>query len=318
MPRASAGGIFIPRDSQALPRILPIPVSTPPPPPRLHLLHAREADVAVIFRRGPSRHVEVVRWDTARDTFERGHWFRGRIYERRCDLSPDGELLVYFAGQYNSRTRTRTHGERESLYAWTAVSRPPWLTALALWPKDDCWHGGGLFLRRRHLLLNHRPEQAAPHPEHRPHGLRVEPDPDARGENDPLYSRRLARDGWEVVREWEVEQVPGSWGYRTVAPGELARRHPGLPYRVVMERRIDWLTYREDFRVEGPRGPVPLPSARLDWVDWDRRGRLVVLRSGAVHAAEVTAEGVDPLRTLADFTADRFEPREAPPYARSW
>ena len=31
---------------------------------------------------------------------------------------------------------------------WTAISRPPWFTALAVWPKGDSWGGGGLFVSR--------------------------------------------------------------------------------------------------------------------------------------------------------------------------
>jgi len=29
--------------------------------------------------------------------------------------------------------------------SWTAISRAPWLRALVLFGKGDCWHGGGLF-----------------------------------------------------------------------------------------------------------------------------------------------------------------------------
>jgi hypothetical protein len=66
-------------------------------PARLHGVLAREAPVAVIFRKGPSMSVASVLWDRSRDTFRLGQWFRGRIYERRADLSPDGECLsVYF------------------------------------------------------------------------------------------------------------------------------------------------------------------------------------------------------------------------------
>src|SRR5262249_44616225 len=69
------------------------------PPCRLHVLLAREAPVAVILRRGPSAWYQVILWRTDRDTFEDGAWFKGRLYEERCDLSPDGELLLYFALQ---------------------------------------------------------------------------------------------------------------------------------------------------------------------------------------------------------------------------
>ena len=67
--------------------------------------------------------------------------FKGRIYERRCDLSPDGQLLGYFAADRLSGFGT-----------WTAVSRPPFLTALALWPKGDAWGGGAFFQDSCNLL----------------------------------------------------------------------------------------------------------------------------------------------------------------------
>src|SRR5262252_8905258 len=106
-------------------------------PPWLHVLLARRARVGVVLRRGPSRSVCAIGWDRDRDTFEIGQWLRGRIYERRSDLSPDGQYMIYFAmdGRWSSRTRG----------AWTAISIAPHLKAIALYAKGDCWHGGGLF-----------------------------------------------------------------------------------------------------------------------------------------------------------------------------
>jgi hypothetical protein len=68
-------------------------------PPRLFVIFAERAHEAVIFRRGPSRWHHVIRWNTKDDTFFRGAWFKGRIYPEKCDLSPDGDLLLYFAHQ---------------------------------------------------------------------------------------------------------------------------------------------------------------------------------------------------------------------------
>ena len=108
---------------------------------RIYVLLARDAPKAVVFRRGPSNHVLLIKWDLAEDSFEVGQWLKGRIYERRCDLSPDGELLVYFAADF-----------RRSIGSWSAVSRPPFFTALALWPKGNCWGGGGLFFSNDRLM----------------------------------------------------------------------------------------------------------------------------------------------------------------------
>jgi hypothetical protein len=149
------------------------PAGTAPAPPcRLFVIQARSAPRALILRRGPSDWYHLIRWDTDTDTFEHGAWLRGRIYEERCDLSPDGELLVYFALQ-GSRWQTSYRG------AWTAVSRPPWLHALALWPQGDTWGGGGAFLADRRVAL--WTSSLATHPHHPATGLEVvQGRPDAR------------------------------------------------------------------------------------------------------------------------------------------
>src|SRR5579871_613334 len=47
---------------------------------------------------------------------------------------------------YQRKIPGRTFKDQDYTYAWTAVSKVPFLTTLALWPKGDCWHGGDLFL----------------------------------------------------------------------------------------------------------------------------------------------------------------------------
>lgn len=84
-------------------------------PPRIYGILAREAPVGVLFRRGPSDWVQIIRWDLSNDTFEEGHWFHGRIYEQRGDLSPDGKYMIYFAAK---RSASRPKHEQ----TWTAVS----------------------------------------------------------------------------------------------------------------------------------------------------------------------------------------------------
>lgn len=132
------------------------------PPCRLFVIPARNAPVAVVFRRGPSRYCQVIRWDMDHDEFTDGAWFKGRIYEERCDLSPDGQLLVYFC--HGGRSR---QGYTDS---WTAVSRLPWLFALALWPWGTTYGGGGRFVENRRLVLR---GGFKPHPDHLPEGLEI-------------------------------------------------------------------------------------------------------------------------------------------------
>ena len=116
--------------------------------PKLHILTASESDRVLILRRGPRGWYHLILWETRKDAFTHGAWFKGRIYEDRCALSPDGRLLVYFVLKGNRSGTDVTH-------AWTALSRPPWLYALALWPQGTTYGGGGVFTGNRSLSVNY-------------------------------------------------------------------------------------------------------------------------------------------------------------------
>ena len=171
------------------------------PPARLHTILARRGPNAVIFRRGPSDKVAVVGWDRSNDTFTLGQWLRGRIYPLRCDLSPKGEYLIYFAAKYGRvnpveklvREEVEKHFKTTDLwrvdrklrmqaeeeihtrkeiqrmeksgdyhdYSWTAISRTPYLKALSLWWHGTSWNGGGLFESEKEFYLNRPPEWIA-------------------------------------------------------------------------------------------------------------------------------------------------------------
>lgn len=105
---------------------------------RLHVIPARDAAVAVIIRRGPSDWYHLILWETDRAVFSHGAWIKARIYEEKCDISPDGRLFIYFVHQGSRGGTTLTD-------SWTAISRPPWLHALGLWPHGTTYGGGGRF-----------------------------------------------------------------------------------------------------------------------------------------------------------------------------
>jgi hypothetical protein len=126
---------------------------------------ARDAPVAVVLRRGPSTWAQLTLWNTESDLFTPGAWLRGRIFEEKCDLSPDGQLLVYAAFQGRRLGTSYTQ-------SWTAVSRPPWMHALVLWPMGTTYGGGGRFVENRRLVLRGAREV---HPEHPLHGIEVAP-----------------------------------------------------------------------------------------------------------------------------------------------
>ena len=131
----------------------------------MFVIFAKEANEAVVFARGPSAWFHVIRWDTSQDKFEPGAWIRGCIYPERCDLSPDGQLLLYFVHQ-GRRSKT------SYTCAWTGISRSPWLNALGLWPWGGTWGGGGHFEGNRKVVLAAGCEWQT-HPDHIPQGLEI-------------------------------------------------------------------------------------------------------------------------------------------------
>jgi hypothetical protein len=104
-------------------------VSTPPDiRPRVFGIPAGEAPVVAVRQRDPSARCRTGRRELEPPAYEPGSWVHGTLYPQRCDLSPDGRWLAYFV--------------HKAAAAWgpggtyPAISRLPWLRALAAWGTD--------------------------------------------------------------------------------------------------------------------------------------------------------------------------------------
>lgn len=273
---------------------------------RLYVIQARDAPRAVIFRRGPSDQVLLALWHTDTDQVEEGQWLKGRIYERRADLSPDGTKLLYFAAQFRRRT----------MPTWSAISRPPWLTALVLWPKVSTYGGAGLWESRDSIVLNHpygdaKVDPSTPLPKKlrvREMGLRS-----GGGEDFPLLHMRLTRDGWRLVSK--------------KSPMEYARprpKDPSLEVRMrilgMNERNGAWYVIEHSVVRVDAKGDeeLVLELGRSEWADWDHRADLVFAREGVLHRMKGNALDLANAKVIVDLRERAFEARIAPPAARKW
>jgi hypothetical protein len=269
-------------------------------PARLHVLLARRAPVGLVIRRGPSKQVATIGWDRRRDRFTLGQWMKGRIYERRADLSPDGRHVIYFA--MNGHWRAEARG------AWTAIARAPYLKALSLFPKGDCWHGGGLFTSDRGYWLNDGYGHATLRDEA---GLSRDPVPPvAQGfgaECPNVYYRRLLRDGWSLV------ELGKSRATKTVDTFERPLLH-GWSLRKLAHAEVDAPDgkgcYWDEHVLVAPDG-AEHRRPDWEWADLDDR-RLVWASHGQLFAATLGKRGVGPERMLFDFRPMEFEALAAP------
>jgi hypothetical protein len=131
-------------------------VALPSPPGRLHLLKAARAPLACVLRRGPGDWSHIALWRLEENVVVHGAWTRKRLYPERCALSGDGSLLAVFA--YNAGGHVA--GSRWTSYF--AVSRAPWLAALAAWETMGTWTTGAHFLPDGGLALAGCVADAAP------------------------------------------------------------------------------------------------------------------------------------------------------------
>lgn len=263
--------------------------------PRLHVLLARDAPVGLVIRRGPSKQVATLLWDRRRDCFELGQWLKGRIYERRCDLSPDGKHFLYFA--MNGRS------------SWTAISRAPWLKARVFLLKSDCWNGGGLWTGNTRYWLNDGYGHTVQQNDARlTRDLDAEPSEYFGGECLHVYFHRLMRDGWNrgerrvQSRHHDIQifekPLGKGWILRKLAHSQI-------------DPPVGNGCYWDEHELIGPATAQAIACPRWEWADLDRR-RLVWATGGKLFAARLGKEGLFDETELHDFSAMRFEAIAAP------
>lgn len=270
-------------------------------PARIHVLLARDAPTGVVFRRGPSKLVCTLGWNRLDDTFTRGQWLKGRIYERRSDLSPDGRYLIYFA--MNGKWKSEAKG------SWTAISKAPYLKAIGLWAKGDCWHGGGMFVDAGTYWLNdgfghetlRTPDEltrAEHYPGENAYG----------GECPGVYYLRLQRDGWRLVNSSTDEEPHRVYVFeKPVGTGWVLRK---LAY-ATLNRPVGKGCYYDEHELENSTSRERIALTGWEWADVDR-ARLVWGEGGKLFAARVADAGIVDRKELHEFNAMTFEAVAAP------
>ncbi len=250
----------------------------------------------------------LIGWELEGDTFAVGQWLNGRVYEDRCDLSPSGDLLLYFAAD-----------QHPPYYTWTAISRPPFLTALALWPKGDTYGGGGLFLDETTVALDHlgvEPKLADDFA--LPDWLGVRQFHRDASKANSVWAARIRRDGWELtsapgqlvterrgdsLARWDPPQV---WEKRDRCGQHVLR----MTQASVSKTRAWYVP-----KYELVHGSSIESLGELEWADWDRSGDLLFSREGALYRRR---HDDGDAQVIADFSPLRFEALAPSSDAKLW
>lgn len=284
---------------------------TAPSPPRLYAMVAARAPVAAVFRRGPASWWHVGRWDLVSGDYEPGAWLAGGLYPRRCDLSPDGTLLLAFVMK---RSRGGFLGPAAGPRTYFTVSKLPYLAALAAWAEGSTWTRGCHFVEgppsKRPFALG-EPGAGDAAPLRRRYGLE---------RTAVIQYAAERRRGWVEAPESPPRPDGGPWdeGRRAVlvkdrtgrAPGRLILTDRGTVRGPAVEGRAPAFTLERRGRLEPLEGVV--------WADWDPSGRLLV----ATAAGRLELRDPDARRRSLvrghDLAALRPDPRPPPEWARRW
>lgn len=158
-----------------------------------------------------------------------------------------------------------------------------------------------------------------------PHTIAVKSlgDHAGRGEDDPIRSIRLQRDGW--TQKHPGKHRENKFGAKVwieyVEKEVWARPYGKLTLELliagVKERDGPW--YVIEHRVVDERGAIVLDLGRSDWADWSRAGDLLFARQGSLFRVRVDKRnGLDRPEQLIELGSLKFEPVAAPAEAMKW
>lgn len=259
--------------------------------------------MVAVVRRGPSEWCQVGRWDLDALRFEPGSWFRGTLYPQRCDLSPDGRWLAYTAMDYGARWEVGP--------VYEAVSRLPWLHALAAWGSSSTYIRGFRFIERPGVNEMGEPDLGDPTPCLARYGLRPN-----RATQFAVERRR----GWAETEDTPPRSPKDTWD--ELRDVRMVKTRPGGPEQLVVEG--SWAAFRDNPDLRSPAryalvsGGETHVLSDLQWADWDVRGRLLAATIDGCIEVRVLERGSFEVAFSHDLASAAPDPQPPPSWAREW
>ncbi|MBL4592938.1 MAG: hypothetical protein JKX68_03870 [Flavobacteriales bacterium] len=317
-------------------------------PARIFFLLAREANKAIIFRRGPTKWTQMIVWDLDENTLEFGQWTKIKLSPRRCDLSPNGEYLIYYDDQFEG-------------ISTTAISKPPYWETLCKWKHKysgpNLGYGGGLFKSDTELYLNFSTEglftsRVGLHYNinndkyfegNLASFLKIEGFSNKRSEYNfwkghinPLLEIRMKRDGWKEIEDKEfIEKETSNMVLRkpsktwnNISPNSKDPMEPKLFEKEITTSSFLWMItyYHSDlgkmlttFYIK--RRNIKTKLEGIAWADIDYNGRIIGTKEGKLYGSKRLKDGsvqLSNLEMLHDLNSQKPTKISVPKGMKNW
>lgn len=270
-------------------------------PPVVEVCPAFSSPKVVITARYSGRLSRMLLWDTSTDVVESGQWLKARLYQ--LDLSPTADFFAYFVESFH-----------KPVNSYMAVSRPPFLTALAFWPvfhliiRDAFFRPGGKAMEWYGQSFDPTGWSESRKPPH----SRIEP-----GCPFQILATDLALDKGPVTQESARKHAAISDTIANLSAERLKREERRLKAIPAVEGfgalALSILKKPQDAERLLPPG-APKIDLRSDIV-WDNRGRLIVCHNGVVTAYDL---GRKSGKVIVDLNDRAFREVETPDWAKTW
>ena len=273
--------------------------------PRLYCIAASNAPIVAVLRRGPTAWAHVGRWELDPPAYVPGSWLHATLYPQRCDLSADGRWLAYFALDASARWAP---GD-----TYVALSRLPWVTALAAWGTHGTWSRGV------HFVDDVMVQEVSP--------------PDVGGVDIPVLRQGIAvthpasfaverRRGWTESSDTPRRSPHDMWDEGRGATITMTKPQPGNGQRPTLVTYGRFAATRSGatrdatYAIQDTGAVVPLLG--VQWADWAADGSLLVATwDGWLHIRSYDG-GATAIQWQFNVGALEPDPQPSPPVAHGW
>ncbi len=273
--------------------------------PRLFGIPATAAPVVAVIRRGPAAWCHLGRWDLTGPVYEPGSWIKGTIYPQKCDLSSDGRWFAY------SILKANTDWAAGDIYE--AVSRLPWLTALAAWNAGTTYTRGFRFSTRRGESVLGVPDVGDDAPLLAKYGLDL---------YRPVQFAVERHRGWTESADTPPRPAGRMWDERRKVT--MVKPDPATDNGVLLTVSGGYAAFRTmrgyyepaEYAIEHGNDLTVLDD--VQWADWDRNGRLLVATADGRLQIRTFAAGRQEVVWEEDLAPLRPEPEPPPSWAAEY